>query len=223
MRISSTKTIPTAASSSVPLIDSKTLIASAAKPAGPVTLTSSPPPGSLTSSRMSSIGSRIVSDSPSPVMLPISSAASPPGESCGSPNGETCGYCCIASLSSCAIGGDLLLVGLGQPALAAVDDDDRRLLAALQLLADGQRLGRLGVGRQERRRLVVLGVGVLAGQVRADHRDDRDAARCRRRRTWRSCRWRAVRSRDTSRNYSSSARSSSGSVTGRWQAKRSHT
>ena len=45
---------------------SKTLIASAAKPAGPVTLTSSPPPGSLTRSRMSSIGSRIVAPSPSP-------------------------------------------------------------------------------------------------------------------------------------------------------------
>ena len=68
---------------------SKTLIASAAKPAGPVTLTSSPPPGSLTRSRMSSIGSRIVAPSPSPVMLPISSAASPDSDGRGSANGET--------------------------------------------------------------------------------------------------------------------------------------
>ena len=89
MRISSTTTSSSAAPSSVPLIPSKTLIASAAKPAGPVTLTSSPPPGSLTRSRMSSIGSRIVSDSPSPVMLPISSAASPDSDGRGSANGTT--------------------------------------------------------------------------------------------------------------------------------------
>ena len=89
MRISSTTTISSAAPSSVPLMPSNTLIASAAKPAGPVTLTSRPPPGSLTRSRMSSIGSRIVSDSPSPVMLPISSAASPDSDGRAGPNGLT--------------------------------------------------------------------------------------------------------------------------------------
>ncbi len=82
-------TSSSAAPSSVPLMFSKTLIASAAKPAPPVTLTSSPPPGSLTRSRMSSIGSRMVSPSPSPVMLPISSAASPDSDGCGSPKSVT--------------------------------------------------------------------------------------------------------------------------------------
>ena len=56
------------------------------------------------------------------------------------------------------------------------------MLAALQLLGDRQRLGRLGVAGQERRGLVLLGVGELAGQVEADRRDD-DAPRRRRRPT----------------------------------------
>ena len=89
MRINRTTTSASAAPSSVPLIPSKTLIASAAKPAGPVTFTSRPPPGSLTRSRMSSIGSRIVAPSPSPVMLPINSAASPDSDGRGSANGST--------------------------------------------------------------------------------------------------------------------------------------
>jgi hypothetical protein len=67
---------------------SKTLIWSAAYPAGPVTFASRPPPGSLTRLRTASTGSRIVCPSPSPVMFACTIAAVPSGESCGSPNGE---------------------------------------------------------------------------------------------------------------------------------------
>ena len=81
------------------------------------------------------------------------------------------------ALSSVRFSCDPLLSAGGEPALAPVDDHDRRLLAALQLLGDGQRLRRLRVARQERRRLVVLGVGVLAGQVRA--RTSRTGSRAR--------------------------------------------
>ena len=67
-------TSATAESSSVPLMFSKTLIASAEKPAPPVTFTSSPPPGSLTTSRMSSTGSMIVLPWPLVRMSPETSA-----------------------------------------------------------------------------------------------------------------------------------------------------
>ena len=52
-----------------------------------------------------------------------------------------------------------------QAGRAPVDDDRGRQLAALQLLGRREHLGRLGVAGQERGRLVLLGVGELAGQV----------------------------------------------------------
>ena len=61
-------------------MDSNTSIASAEKPAAPVTLTSSPPALPLTRSRTSSTGSSSVSDSPSLVMSAVSRAAVPSGE-----------------------------------------------------------------------------------------------------------------------------------------------
>ena len=87
MRISSTNTSEKAAANSVPLIDSKTLIWSAAKPPGPVTFASRPPPGSETSSRRALTGSSSVSDSPSPVIVRVSSAALPSGAGTGSDSG----------------------------------------------------------------------------------------------------------------------------------------
>ncbi len=69
-------TSPNAAPSSVPLMPSKTSMASAAKPAGPVTAIARSPSGSDTRSRTSAIGSRIVSDSPSPTIEDTTSAAS---------------------------------------------------------------------------------------------------------------------------------------------------
>ena len=87
MRISSTKTSENAAANSVPLMLSNTLMASAAKPPGPVTLASSPPPGSDASSRSALTGSRIVSDSPSPVMVMVASAAVPSRDGTGSDSG----------------------------------------------------------------------------------------------------------------------------------------
>ena len=62
---------------------SKTLIASAEKPAGPVTLASRPPPGSETSLRRALTGSRIVSVSPLPVMTDVRIAAVPSREGAG--------------------------------------------------------------------------------------------------------------------------------------------
>ena len=70
---------------------SKTLIASALKPAGPVTLTCSPPPGSLTSERYLSTGSRIVEPLPSPLIELRISAVVPSRESWGWPNFDAAG------------------------------------------------------------------------------------------------------------------------------------
>ena len=142
MRISSTTTSSSAAPSSVPLMFSKTLIASAAKPAGPVTLTSSPPPGSLTRSRMSSIGSRIVvavavAGDVADQQRGVAGLRRRAARRTATPRGRCRRwFSSIAALSSVAVGRDPRLVGVGQPALAAVDDHDRRLLAALQLLGD---------------------------------------------------------------------------------------
>ena len=60
---------------------------------------------------------------------------------------------------------DLGEVRRGQPGLALVDDDRRRELSALEVLGGGERLRRLGVARQERRRLVVLSVRELVRQL----------------------------------------------------------
>ncbi len=67
MMISRKITSESAASTRVLLMFSKTLIASAAKPAPPVIFTSRPPPGLEASSRQASIGSRMLSASPSPL------------------------------------------------------------------------------------------------------------------------------------------------------------
>ena len=156
---------------------SKILIASAAKPAGPVTLTWSPPPGSLTRLRMSSIGSRIVSDSPSP--RDVADQQRRVARLRGLRPAERRDRAVDPALALLdrpveldAVGRDACPVGRREPALAAVDDHDRRLLAALELLGDAEHLGRLGVAGQEGRGLVVLGVGVLAGQVEPDRAED---------------------------------------------------
>ena len=88
MRISRISTSTNADSSSVPSIPSKTLIASAEKPAPPVTLTSRPPPLLSIRLRTASTGSMIVSASPSLVMFATTSAASRLGEYVGLPNAD---------------------------------------------------------------------------------------------------------------------------------------
>ena len=75
-----------------------------------------------------------------------------------------------------AVAGDPCAVGGGEPALAPVDDHDRRLLAALQVVRDREDLGRLGVTGEERRRLVVLGVAVLPRQVGRRRREQHHEA-----------------------------------------------
>ena len=60
------------------------------------------------------------------------------------------------------------------PPVAAVDHHGGGVLAALEVLDGLQRLRRLGVAGQERGGLVLLGVGVLLRQARAD--DDEDDA-----------------------------------------------
>ena len=72
------------ASSSVPLIDSKTVIASAEKPAPPVTAVSTPGWAELSTwSRARSTGSVIVCDSPLARIWAVSRAALPSGDGCG--------------------------------------------------------------------------------------------------------------------------------------------
>ncbi len=71
-----------------------------------------------------------------------------------------------------AIALDDALVGCRQAAIAVIDDDERQQLAALEVLDDLERLRRLGVARQERRRLVLLGLGELGGQVREERTGD---------------------------------------------------
>ena len=62
---------------------------------------------------------------------------------------------------------DLLPVGRREARLAPVQDDRRGELAALQVLGRREHLGRLGVARQERGRLVLLRVHELAWEVGA--------------------------------------------------------
>jgi hypothetical protein len=90
MSASRTKTSPTAASSRVPLIPSKTLIASALNPADPVTATCRPS-RSFSRSRRSSTGSRIVADSPSVFSGATSSADVPSSDGTGRRTAPSCG------------------------------------------------------------------------------------------------------------------------------------
>ncbi len=77
------------------------------------------------------------------------------------------------------IGGDLLLVGLGEAALAVIDQKALGRLSGVELLVeDLDDLGGLGRLRQERRGVVLR----LVGQLRAERRergdsDDPDARR----------------------------------------------
>jgi hypothetical protein len=71
-----------------------------------------------------------------------------------------------------AIGGDARAILGREAAVAVVDDDDRRQLGALQLLGRLEGLGRLGVAGQERRRLILLVVGELAGHVGGHRAED---------------------------------------------------
>lgn len=78
------KTMLAVATSSVPLIDSKTVIASAEKPAPPVTAVSTPGCADSSSrSRASSTGSMIVLDSPFALISAVSSAVVPSRDSFG--------------------------------------------------------------------------------------------------------------------------------------------
>jgi hypothetical protein len=65
-------------------------------------------------------------------------------------------------------------VGGGQPALALVDDDRGRQLAARVALDGLERLDRLGLAGEERDRLVLLRVLELAGEQPADDRRDEE-------------------------------------------------
>jgi RND superfamily putative drug exporter len=90
---------------SVPLMFSKTSIASAEKPAPPVTLTSSPGGGSAMSARQASTGSRIRSPSPSALMSAVTIAALPSGETTGwpkapPPSSTTAGNSALVSFSA---------------------------------------------------------------------------------------------------------------------------
>ncbi len=86
MMISSRITRANAAAASVPLMPSKTLMASAEYPAEPVTFTWRPPPGSLTMSRTFSTGFWIVFPFPSVSMSANSSALVASLENCGAEN-----------------------------------------------------------------------------------------------------------------------------------------
>ena len=123
-------------------------------------------------------------------------------------------------------------VGGGQPARALVDDHRGRQLAARVALDGLERLDRLGLAGEEGDGLVLLRVLELAREQPADDRRDEeedDRHRELRALAGRECEEPGHAS-PTVRNegsvwifQSSSAASSSGSVTGRWQAKRSHT
>ncbi len=81
------------------------------------------------------------------------------------------------SVEAPAVGGDPASVGRSQPAFAPVDHHHRRELAARQRLRLLQRPGGLRIARQERRRLVLLGVGELRRQVEGERRPDGDQPR----------------------------------------------
>ena len=129
----------------------------------------------------------------------------------------------LLAVEARAVARDDRAVGGRQPAVAAIDDDQRRELAALQALGDLERLGRLGVAGQERGRLVLLRVGELAREVRARSRRRRRRARPARRPTWPGGRRRRRRASPCAGCSSasggavvgaSSSSSSAGSVTG---------
>ena len=175
MSTSSTNTRPAVANSSVELMPLNTLIASAEKPAGPVTAVWRPSGASANRPRRSSTASVRMSDSPSGTSTgAITIAALPSWERIGC-DGEP--VCSGGSFATSARNAWIAAVSCAvRPALAREDDDGLGDVGRAELVEHVQHAGGLGVAGQEARRLVLLRVLELAGRL-ADGQHDQDPDR----------------------------------------------
>jgi len=149
----------------VPSIVSKTSLASAAMPAGPLTLASSPPGAPSTDlavglDRVEDV--LVLAGHLDPVLDERRGAVARDDRR---PERRRVVKRTRRAVELGDVGRDRRAVGRRQPAVAPVDDDRRRHVAVVEPLGDAERLGGLGARRQIVDVLVLLGVREPARQV----------------------------------------------------------